>query len=169
VSQVVVNALSDQIIARIREVRDLYHRLVLLVAPEGAGKTAALCTVAERLDVPCINLNLQLSQRLLDLTERQRSLHVQALVEEISAASGADVVLLDNIEILFDPRLQQDPLRSLQQLARHRTVVAAWGGALTDDGPAQAALIYAAPGHPEYRRYPAADLTIVTPLLVSTA
>lgn len=159
----------DQIVERVGDVRDRYHRLVLVVGPEGAGKTAALRAVAERLGVPCINLNLELSQKLLDLTDRQRSLHVQGLVEDIVGEAGGDLVLLDNIEILCDPKLQQDPLRCLQQLARHRTVVAAWGGAVVDDGTASAALTYAAPGHPEYRRYPANDLTIVTQAMAPTA
>ena len=161
--------LPDQIIRKTDDVKDGYHRLVLVVAPEGSGKTAALHAVGERLGAPCINLNLELSRRLLDLTERQRSLHVQGLVEEVVAETGADLVLLDNIEILFDPKLQQDPLRCLQQLARHRTVVAAWGGAVADDGAASAVLTYAAPGHPEYRRYPANDLTIVTQVMAPTA
>lgn len=164
-----VDPLPHQIIQKVGEVRDLYHRLVLVVAPEGAGKTAALHTVGERLGAPCINLNLELSRRLLDLTERQRSLHVQGLVEEVVAETGAHLVLLDNIEILFDPKLQQDPLRCLQHLARHRTVVATWGGAVVDDGATSAVLTYAAPGHPEYRRYPANDLTIMTPMVVPIA
>jgi hypothetical protein len=125
--------------------------------------------VAKRMGAPYINLNLELSRRLLDLTERQRSLHIQELVEDIVAEISGDLVLLDNIEILFDPKLQQDPLRCLQQLARHRAVVAAWGGAVTDDGAATPVLTYAAAGHPEYRRYAAKDLTIATPTMAPTA
>lgn len=165
----VADPLLDQIVRKIAEVKDGYHRLVLVVAPEGAGKTAALQTLGERLGAPCINLNLELARRLLDLTERQRSLHVQGLVEEVVAGTGADVVLLDNIEILFDPKLQQNPLRCLQQLARHRTVVAAWGGAVAFDGAAAPLLTYAAPGHPEYWRYSANDVSIATPMMAPTA
>ena len=49
---------------------------------------------------------------------------------------GSEVVLLDNIELLFATELAQDPLRLLQSLSRNRTIVAAWpgnfdGGALT--------------------------------------
>jgi hypothetical protein len=165
----VADPLADQIVRKIGEVSDSYHRLVLVVAPEGVGKTAALHMVAERMGAPYINLNLELSRRLLDLTERQRSLHIQELVEEIVAEISGDLVLLDNIEILFDPKLQQDPLRCLQQLARHRTVVAAWGGAVADDGAATAVLTYAAPGHPEYRRYAGRDLIIATPTMAPTA
>jgi hypothetical protein len=164
----VADPLSDQIVWKIGEIKDSYHRLVLVVAPQGSGKTAALHTVSERLGVPRINLNLELSRRLLDLTERQRSLHVQGLVEEVVAETGADLVLLDNIEILFDPKLQQDPLRCLQHLARHRTVVATWGSAVADDKAAAPVLTYSVPGHPEYRRYPAKDLTIAAPISAPT-
>ena len=156
--------LSEQIVRKIGEVADLYYRLVLLVAPEGAGKTAALQAVSEQIGAPRINVNLELSRRLLDLTQRQRVLHVQHLLQEIVGEAAPDVVLLDNIEILFDPKLQQHPLRCLQQLARHRTVVAAWGGTVLGDDPRTAVLTYAAPGHPEYRRYPTGDLVVVTPL-----
>jgi hypothetical protein len=67
------------------------------------------------------------------------------------------VVLIDNIEILFEVSLKQDPLRLLQQISRNRTVVATWNGTI-----AGGYLTYAATNHPEYRRYPAHDLLIVT-------
>lgn len=167
--KILADPLPDQIVRRINEVGDSYQRLVLVVGPERAGKTASLHTVGERTGAPCINLNLELSRRLLDLTERRRSLHVQELVEQVVAETGADLVLIDNIEILFDPDLQQDPLRCLQQLARHRTVVATWGGAVSGDGTSVAVLTYAVPGHPEYRRYPAKDVITVTPIMTPTA
>jgi ATP/maltotriose-dependent transcriptional regulator MalT len=34
--------LADRLIRRIGQAAELYHRLVMLVAPAGAGKTAAL-------------------------------------------------------------------------------------------------------------------------------
>jgi hypothetical protein len=95
---------------------------------------------------------------LLDLTERQRSLHVPRLLSEIVGRGGDQVVLLDNIELLFDVSLKQDPLRLLQGISRNRTVVAAWNGMVADRF-----LIYARPGHPEYRRYPIDDLVVVSP------
>ena len=36
------------------------------------------------------------------------------------------MILLDNIEVIFDVALKQDPLRLLQRLSRNKTVVAAW-------------------------------------------
>ncbi len=100
--------LADRLIRKIDQAADLYHRLVILVAPAGAGKTAALRTVHERSAAPLVNVNLELSRQLLDLTSRQRSLQLPLRLANIVAASVAEVTLLDNIEILFDITLKQD-------------------------------------------------------------
>jgi hypothetical protein len=127
------------------------------------------------------NVNLELSRRLLDLTERQRALQLPRLLAEIVGVSAAEVVLLDNLEVLFDVSLKQDPLRLLQGLSRNKTVVAAWSGEVrteerglrtehpTDFGSDLSTqssllyLVYATPDHPEYRRYPLRDFLVVNP------
>lgn len=91
--------LADRVIKRIGQAAELYHRLVMMVAPAGSGKTAALQDVHERTAAPLVNVNLELSRRMLDLTERQRALQLPRLLAEIVGASAADVVLLDNIEV----------------------------------------------------------------------
>lgn len=148
----------DRLIESIGQAAALYHRLVMLVAPAGSGKTAAIREVHERTSAPIVNVNLDLSRRMLDLTERQRALQLPRLLSEIVGAAATDVVLLDNIEVLFDVSLKQDPLRLLQGLSRNRTVVAAWGGEISDEY-----LFYATPDHPEYRRYPVRDFLVVNP------
>jgi hypothetical protein len=148
--------LADRVIRRIDQAAELYHRLVILVAPAGAGKTTALQDVHERTAVPLVNVNIELSRRMLDLTERQRALQLPRLLAEFVGASASDVVLLDNIEVLFDVSLKQDPLRLLQGLSRNKTVVAAWSG--TIDGEH---MVYATPDHPEYKRYPLRDFLYV--------
>ena len=138
--------LSGDLIEKLKHAENLYHRLVLVVGPEGQGKTSALQVVAKRIDAPLININLELSRRMLDLTERQRALQVQRLLDQIAAEPESDVILLDNVEILSDVALQQDPLRLLQGLSRSRAVAATWNGSIENNH-----LIYAAPHHPEYR------------------
>ena len=154
--------LSDGVIRKIGQAAELYHRLVMLVAPAGAGKTAALQDVHERTAAPLININLELSRCMLDLTERQRALMLPRLLAEIVDASAVDVVLLDNIEVLFDVSLKQDPLRLLQGLSRNKTVVAAWSGSIDREH-----MVYATPDHPEYRRYPLRDFLVVNPEAVA--
>jgi hypothetical protein len=127
------------------------------VGRSGSGKTSLLQEVSKQTGFRYINLNLELSRALLELTERQRILRLPVLIDEIIGKTGDQVVLIDNIEILFEVSLKQDPLRLLQQISRNRTVVATWNGTITGRY-----LTYAAPNHPEYRRYPAHDLLIVT-------
>src|SRR5512136_777726 len=84
--------LADRVIRRIGQAGELYHRLVMLVAPAGAGKTAALQDVHERTAAPLVNVNLELSRRMLDLTERQRALQLPRLLSEIvGAAAGGQL------------------------------------------------------------------------------
>jgi DNA polymerase III delta prime subunit len=132
-----------------------YHHLVLLAGQSGSGKTRMLHKVAEDLGTSVININLALSHELLDLTNRQRSLRAASILDQIVDKAGSPVVL-DNLEILFDRELKQDPLRLLQGISRNRSVVASWNG-IVDSGR----LMYAEPGHPEYRCYEQVDALIV--------
>ena len=150
--------LVDQIMRKVSQAAELYHRLMLVIAPAGAGKTTALQDVRDRTGAPWVNVNLELSRQMLDLTERQRSLQLPRLLQDLVSKSEGEMILLDNIEILFDVGLKQDPLRLLQGLSRNKTVVAAWNGSIVDDS-----LIYAVPAHPEYRRYPARDFLVASP------
>lgn len=147
---------QDQIRLALKSAEELYHRLVLLVGPAGSGKTRALRELGDNLGTDVVNLNLSLSSELLELTPRQRALRLPAIVEKI-VAEKQPTVLLDNLEILFEQSLQQDPLRLLQGLSRNHSVVACWNGAVADGR-----LSYAELGHPEYRAYETTDLLLVT-------
>jgi len=150
--------LTDQIIQQLKQAPELYYRLILVVAPSGAGKTTALRDVGKRVRAPIINVNLELSLHMLDLTSRQRTLQLPRLLDEIISGIQGEVALLDNIEIMFDVALKQDPLRLLQSLSRNKTIVAAWNSSIDSDR-----LTYATPDHLEYRRYPLHDFLVVKP------
>ena len=134
----------------------LYHRLVLLVGETGSGKTKVLREFAEDIGAEVININLLLSAELLGLSEKQRLLHLPEILDKIVEKKQAAVVL-DNIEILFDQRLKQDPLKLLQLISRNRSVIAAWNGKIE-----QQRLTYAETGHHEYRQYDAKELLLVS-------
>ncbi len=153
-----VPTVVDRVIEKANQALTMYHRLVLAVGSSGVGKTNVLSEVSLRVAAPLVNVNLELSRRMLDLTERQRLLELPRILSEIvdAVASDHDVVLLDNIEILFDVSLKRDPLGLLQQISRYKTVVASWNGRI-DDGY----LVYAVPGHSEFRRYPLKDFLFV--------
>jgi hypothetical protein len=154
----VVDTLTSHVLGKINEASELYHRLILIVAPSGGGKTKALQELQAHLNSTIINVNLELSRRMLELSARQRPLKVPRLLGELVYQIDNEVVLLDNFEILFEISLKQDPLRLLQGLSRNKTVVAAWNGEILNGK-----LTYAAPDHPEYRRYPVRDFLVVIP------
>jgi hypothetical protein len=161
-------ASSGRIMDLLPGARELYHRMILVVSPPGGGRTKALRSVQEKTDSRFLNVSLELSRSLLDLTERQRKLQASRvlgqLVSDAAAASeenvepGSGTVLLDNIELLFDASLALDPLRLLEEISRNWTLVVAWPGQVEGGW-----LLYARPGHPEYKRYPVGDLMIVAP------
>ena len=149
-------SLSVQIQDALPKTKDAYYRLILAVGPAHAGKTAALSELASRNSWPRLNVNLRLSEKLLELTHRQRAVRIAGILDDTIRAEASEVILLDNIELLFAEELAQDPLRLLQSLSRNRTIIAAWPG--TFDG---SSLNYAEPGHPEARRYPTPQAVIV--------
>jgi hypothetical protein len=155
-AQLASASLAHRIKEQMPTASTLYYRLVLLVGEPRSGKTAALRQFAADQTCPLVNLNLALSERLLELTTKQRAIRVSRLLDTVAKEHSADVLILDNIEILFSTELQQDPLRLLQGIARNRTVVASWAGDYQGDR-----LTYAEPSHPEFKQYDQPDAIIV--------
>jgi ATPase family associated with various cellular activities (AAA) len=141
-------AFASRVMDAVLTTKDQYYKLVLAVGPARSGKTTALTIVAQQRGWARLNVNLRLSERLLELTQKQRKVRVAAILDETVRAENCSVVVLDNIELLFAPELEQDPLRLLQGISRNLTIIAAWPGTVGGG-----CLTYAEPGHPEARRY----------------
>lgn len=139
----------DQLETLVHEVAALQSKLVLLVGPPGSGKTALLSDLAARQGAKVMNVGATLGTRLAGMTQRQRILQANVVMRELAEeyASG-DLLLLDNIELLFDQSLKLDPLDQLKRHAHAKRVVASWPGVLRDGR-----LSYAEMGHPEYQDY----------------
>jgi hypothetical protein len=148
---------AHQVAEAVRQVDGMYHQLVVLVGPPGSGKTATLKGLESTKGWNRFSVNQQLSEALLELTPKQRKVRLPSVLRTIIADVDSGVVLLDNIEMLFHPEFDQDPLRLLQGLSRNRTVVVAWPG--TGD---RHHLSYAVPEHGEWKRYENPDALLVT-------
>lgn len=133
----------------------LYYKLILLVGDPGCGKTKVLNRLSKKIGVDILNLNLLISKQLLEMTLKQRSLQLPKIFEKV-IRSAKEIAILDNIEILFDTNLKQDPLRLLQKNSRNKTIISSWSG--KQDGPK---LIYAEAGHCEYGIYNSLDILTV--------
>lgn len=149
--------LESLIMQAVGQAASAYERLVLVVGPPGSGKTAALRAVHTRDGYPYLNVNLALSQALLDVPVSRQPFETPDLLDDLLAEAAPDTpMLLDNLELLFDPSLQLHPLNWLRRIARARTMVASWTGRFE-----HGFVTYAEPGHPEYRREPVGDLIVV--------
>ena len=144
--------IADQVL----HAEQLYHRLVLVVGGPRSGKTRSVRAAASAAGWPVVNVNLQLCERLLEVPRRQRPIRAARIFGEIVEAQASPIVVLDNLEVVFDPELQLNPLSLLQGLARNVTLVVAWPGAY--DGQT---LVYAEPGHAEERKYVHPDALMV--------
>lgn len=140
--------LPAAILDLVKQARARYEQLVLVVGAAGSGKTAALREVERQAGYPYRSIGLEASQRLLDVPVQRRRHEVRPIVEAIVDEAKSDVVLLDNLEVLFDRSLELNPLNLLRSISRDRVVVAAWAGSVEGGY-----LTYAVPGHPEFRRY----------------
>jgi hypothetical protein len=143
-----VDALAARVQQQIESAEHGYYRLVLVVGGSGTGKTAALRSVADQRSAGLLNVGAALSEMLIGMSAQQRALRAGDLLTRAVNATQGRVLLLDNTEILFAPELRIDPLRLLQTASRSRTMVASWSG--QSEGTV---LSFAAPRHPEYRRY----------------
>ena len=153
--------LADQVMRRIDQAAELYHRLVMLVAPAGAGKTAALRDVHQRRGAPLVNVNLEWSRRMLDLTERQRALQLPRLLSEVvsQAKPTWSCWTTSNCSSMSrSSRIRCGCSRGCRGTRRW-----SWPGAVVDGQH----LVYATPDHPEYRRYPLKDIMVVQPEVTS--
>ena len=140
----------------------MYSRLILLVGPSGSGKTYALQDISVEYEKKILNVNLEMSKALLELPIQRRESHVHRIFQDIISDFLGDedpqnvLILLDNLEILFDKDLKQDPLLLLQGVSRNLTIIASWNGLW-----AHKRLTFAISGHPEYRFYDKIDAQII--------
>jgi len=145
----------EEIIKQIETMDLMYNKLMLIVAPSNSGKTKLLQEISKKIGSSIININLEASRRMLEFTERQRKLHAHIVVEDIIKEKNSDIVLLDNIELLFDVILEMDPLKLLKNISRNFKLVSTWNGEVKDN-----LLIYAKSGHPEFKKYDTKDILI---------
>lgn len=131
------------------DIGDINSQLVLLVGPSHSGKTRLLRDLGTRLNVEPLNVGLVMGHRLAATPNNKRGFSANELLREIADKhwNGAPL-LLDNLELLFEPSLHVNPLDIVRRLAHSRRVVAVWPGELRGDR-----LVYAAMDHPEHRDY----------------
>ncbi len=139
----------DKLDRLVDEVSALHSKLILLIGGPRSGKTALMEAYGSKKDLPPLRVGAELGAKLAALPQRRRQLQTTSILRDLADQHAKDnLLLMDNIELLFDRTLQLDPLDLLKQHARVRRVVAVWPGQLTEGR-----LTYATTGHPEHQDY----------------
>ena len=126
---------------------ELHTKLIVLAGQRGSGKTKLLHELGAKLGISPLNVSLELGRRLAATPINKRGFSAGELLREIAVKERTeDPLLLDNLELLFEPGLQINPLDLVRRLAHSKRVVAVWSGDLHDDR-----LVYADMSHPEHR------------------
>lgn len=132
-------------------------KLILLVGPSRSGKTHLLRNLGVNLNIKPLNVGLELGRRLAATPNDKRGFSAGELLREIADKERTEApLLLDNLEVLFEPSLQVNPLDLIKRLAHSKRVVAVWPGELRVDR-----LVYADMSHPEHRDYSREGLVVI--------
>jgi hypothetical protein len=139
----------DKLDQLVENISGLNSKLVLLIGPRKSGKSNLLRQLAALKQMQILNVGAAVGRGLVTVPSAQRHLHVADIFNGLSnefASHG--LVLVDNIELLFDQTLQISPVDLLKRQAHIRRVVAIWPGEFE-----QERLSYTITGHPEHRDY----------------
>jgi AAA+ ATPase superfamily predicted ATPase len=147
---------ADTVINMLTHLKEKFSKLLFLVGPASSGKTQCLNEISERTNVPYINFGIELSKKLIELSAKQQVLRVSGLTKEIINNVKSETVLVDNIELLFNPELKIDPIRLLLNCSRNTTLVVAFSGKQVGNS-----IIYAESHHPEYKKFKIEDYEVI--------
>lgn len=133
----------------VEDISGLNSKLILLIGPPRSGRSNLLTQLAERRKARILSVGAALGRELLTVPGTRRHLLAADLLKELAdGCVRRGLLLLDNIELLFDRTLQLSPLDLLKRQAHPCRVVAVWPGELQEGR-----LSYATTGHPEHQDY----------------
>ncbi|MGE0977109.1 virulence associated protein [Bacillus cereus] len=95
-------------------------------------------------DIEVLNVNLILSESLVSVSKNKYPLYVEDVMQH-KINNSSKIYLLQYIDILFDPDLQINSIRLLENISKRNNLIVIWPGVYKNGQ-----LMYAESGHPEY-------------------
>ncbi|MDK2945127.1 MAG: hypothetical protein PWQ24_1842 [Mesotoga sp.] len=117
--------------------------LVLLSGGNDPERSSLINDVANELNTEVLNLNFVLSKEMKTFSINERPLRASRFLSEL--VNSRESLLLNHIEILFEPQLKLLPMQILRRASRTTPIVANWPGSIQNEFA-----IYAQRNHPEF-------------------
>src|SRR5690554_2605100 len=105
---------SSIIAAEIKLLDSRWHKLLFYLSQR--KKEDKL--LAGELNIPYVNVNLVLSEKLTDIAKSKYPLYVDDILNDHISSLESEIVWLGNIEILFDPQLHINPVRLFENISK---------------------------------------------------
>jgi len=150
-----MNEITEVLLRACGSINLNYYKLIIIVKTVDSIMDDFVSDLIHTVPYPILNLNLELSSRLIELSMKQRALKVSAIIGEL-VKNNENGVVLDKTEIMFDMSLKLDPLALLKRLSRDKLIIVLWNGYLSNGK-----LCYAEPNHVEFKTYTIEDLIVI--------
>ena len=132
------------------------HTCLLLVHPEVCRLGDAANKLLSVYGWPRLSVGRELSAVLLSEPPARRSRTARQWIEARLGQMAPGPVLCTEIDLLFEPTLNLNPLGLLRHVSRVTRLVVIWPGSCLDD-----VLAYAVPGHGHYHTWRKPEVSIV--------
>lgn len=139
------DVLLNRVEIAVRKAEYQSFKLVLVVIPQDSHRE-----IQEELlnsSVRTINLSKELSRKLVSQSMKDRVKRLRMEVSDIAKECN-ESVWMSNLDVLFEPSLENDPMILLKKVAKSQVLVAIWSGEITETS-----LVYSKPGKPDYQSY----------------
>ncbi len=123
---------EQDVIQRWEELADDEERILFIVGGAGSGKSKLIRDLSVREGWMKFNAKDLVEEDILLVPHTKRQAAVQENVCKILGTSKADVILLDDVEILFAPILCLDPVTLLKSISTKFPLVVGWKGRRED-------------------------------------
>ena len=131
----------------------MYYPCVLLTDPDVAKLRSTAQFLLSRFGWPELSVGGALCAPLLEVPrKRWPRLAGQVLMQQVEGLAPGPILCTD-VDLIFDPLLELDPLRLLREASRQTPLIVLWPG-----DNKNWVLSYAVAGHPHYRTWRQTEL-----------
>lgn len=140
--------LKEELLESLKRLDFNYYKLILIVNNDSSKLTEFLISFSQENKIKYINLNLELSKKLVEIPIVERWKFINKAIKEIVIDNQFETIILDNIDILFEEHLKIDPILEIKNISKYKKLIVSFNGRVEDKY-----IIYSIPSEKEYKKY----------------